>query len=250
MLKEKEDIFYAARLVANARLHLPNVVSGQPSPLFFEAMCEIVERNIYKGYKTVRGKDVKFSGIKDFMYSFHYGLGIKNMPDFLSQCTEIDVNKKPKDPNLRRFLNWLREEDPRSFQFPPHYWELRRLQLSVYQMPGARDKKTLYANMLHTIYNTHPEILQYIGVNRKYTSIPKAYEAEGYTEKPKHLTPLKLYRNPNMHQIEELARDLNSRLDKLKNRILIAKLIEIYKINEAIEKHFARGASPDDETEI
>lgn len=250
MLNDKTDDFYGARLVASARLHLPNVINGQPSPLFFEAMCEIVERRVYRGYKTMRGKDVKLSGIKDFMFNFHYGLGIKDMPHFLSNCVHIDMNKTPKDKNLRRFIDWLKTEDPNSFQFPAHYWEFRRLQIATYQMRGSKDKKMLYLNMLRIMYNTHPEILRFIGVNRKYTSIPQAYQKEGYTERPQVLKPIKLYRNPNMYEIETLARNLNARLDKLKNRILIAKLIEIYKVNEAIEKHLARGTSPDDDSEI
>jgi hypothetical protein len=250
MLNDKNDEFYGARLVQSARLHLPNVINAQPSPLFFEAMCEIIERKVYRGYKTARGKDVKLSGIKDFMFNFHYGLGIRNLPDFLANCVEIDMKGTPKDRNVRRFIDWLKKEDPDSFEFPAAYWEFRRLQISVFQMRGSKDKKLMYASMLKIMYSTHPEILRLIGVNRKYRSIPEAYQKEGYAERPQKLTPIKLYRAPNIHEIEKLARNLNARLDKLKNRILIAKLIEIYKVNEAIEKHLARGTSPDDDEEI
>ncbi len=250
MLKDRKDEFYDARLVASARLHLPSVMNRQSSPLFFEAMCEIVEKRIYRGYKSMYGKDVKLSGIKDFLHNFHYGLGIREMPEFISNCVHIDLNRTPIDKNIRRFLDWLKEEDPNSFQFPPHYWELRRLQMSIFQMRGSREKKRNYFAMLKIIYNTHPEILKLIGVNRKYKSVPEAYLKEGYVNRPQKLTPIKLYSHPSYREIEELARNLNARLDKLKNRVLIAKLIEIYKINEAIETHLRRGTSPDDDDEI
>jgi hypothetical protein len=246
---ESHDEFYDARLVSNARLHLANVMNGQPSPLFFEAMVEIVKRKTYLGYLTIKGRQVKLSGIKDFMYNFHYGLGIRNMPEFISMCVELDVGRT-KDKNLRAFLDWLKLEDEKSFKFPDHYWEYRRLQIAVYQMRGGREKKWLYLNMMKIMYNTHPEILKYIGINRKYRSIPEAYEKEGYMEKPKTLTPIKLYRNPTHRDIEALARNLNARLDKLKNRTLIMKLIEIYRINEAIERYTARSAPPDNGDEL
>lgn len=250
MLKDRSDEFRGARLVASARLHLPNVMNRQPSPLFFEAMCEIVEKGVYKGYKNVEGKNVKLSGIKDFLHNFHHGLGIREMPEFLSNCVHIDLNRNPIDKNIRRFLDWLKLEDPESFQFPPHYWEFRRLQMSIFQMRGSREKKRNYFAMLKIIYNTHPEILKLIGVNRKYKNVPEAYRKEGYVNKPQRLTPLKLHAYPTYKEVEELARNLNARLDKLKNRVLIAKLIEIYRINEAIETHLRRGTSPDDDDEI
>jgi hypothetical protein len=246
---QKHDEFYDARLVASARLHLPNVMNSQSSPLFFEAMVEVIRRNVHKGYLTLKGKQVKLSGMKDFLFSFHYGLGIRNLPEFLSACARIDTDKT-RDKNLRFFLDWLRKDDPESFRLPDHYWEFRRLQISVYQMGGDRGKKSFYLKMMRVMYNTHPEILKFIGVNRKYRSIPEAYEKEGYTEKPTTLKPIKLYRSPTYAEIERLARTLNARLDKLKNRVLIAKLIEIYKINEAIEQYTTRADPPEDEDEL
>jgi hypothetical protein len=246
---EKHDEFYDVRLIQNARLHLSSVINEQPAPLFFEAMAEIIKRKVYNGYRIPNRKEVKLAGIKDFFHNFHYGLGIKDMAEFISACTEIDI-KKSKDKNLRFFLDWLQKEDPDSFEFPPHYWEYRRLMIATCKMRADRDKKSFYLNMLRIIYNNRPEVLKYIGYGRKYKSIPEAYEKEGYGERPTTLTPIKLYRHPTYRDIEALARDINSRLDKLKNRVLIAKLIEIYKINEAIEQHSQRNVPPEDEYEL
>lgn len=238
---DKQDDFYDARLVQNARLHLPNVINGQSSPLFFEAMVEIVRRNVHKGYLTLKRRHIKLSGIKDFLHNYHYGLGIRDIAGFLSACVDIDVEKN-RDRNRRVFLDWLRQEDPDSFEFPLHYWEFRRLVIGISKMSTSKDKKFLYLSMLKIIYNTHPEILRFVGVGRKYRSIPEAYYKEGYMDRPKTLTPIKLYRHPTVKEIEELARNLNARLDKLKNRLLIAKLLDIYRINEAVEQ-YAKGAS-------
>lgn len=249
MLGDKKDDFYNARLVATAKLHLSTVVAGGQSPVFFETMNEIIKRNVHKGYKTLKGKDIKLSGIKDFFYNFHYGLGVRNLPEFCSNCAKLEATDKTAEKSVRKFIDWLRTQDE-VFTFPDAYWEFRRLQISIAQMNGSREKKNMYWRMLKTMYDTGPDILKYIGPSKKYRSIVDAYQAEGYVEKVRVLTPIKLHRCPTHQEVEQLARTLNARLDKLKNRVLIAKLIEIYKINEAIEKHLARGSSADDDAEI
>lgn len=242
MLRDKTDEFYDARLVADARLHLTVVMSGQQCPAFFETMAQIVKRKIHYGYTTVRGKTVKLSGIKDFLHNFHYGLGIKSLPIFVGNCVQIEIEDRSKDKWARRFIDWLQKEDPEAFEFPPEYWEFRRVRLSIARMRAAPEKKKYYWIALRTIYINKPEVVRYIGVNRKYRSVMDAYYEEGFAEKKKVLSPIKLYRCPTYKQVEELARELYSRLDKLKVRVLIAKLIEVYQINEAVEKHLARSA--------
>lgn len=237
MLKDKGDEFYGARLVATARLHLPSVMGRQVSPFFFEVINEIVEKGVYRGYRNIKGKQVRLSGIKDFLHNFHYGLGIKDLAEFVSCCVYCELRDTSKQRHARRFIDWLKKEDPKSFQFPPHYWEYRRLLGSVARMKSFSDRRKRYCAMMKTIYDTHPEILANIGPGRKYQSIPEAYEKEGYLVKPKSIGSIKLSSSPTYKEVEKLARELNSRLDKLKNRVLIAKLIEIYKINEAIEGH-------------
>jgi hypothetical protein len=241
MLKEKDDDFYGARLVATARLHLASVMAKQKSPFFFEVMNEIVEKRVYRGYKNIKGREVKLSGIKDFFYSFHHGLGIRDLPEFLGCCAHLESRDTSKQKHARRFIDWLRKEDPQSFAFPAPYWEYRRLMTALNQMTGASDKKSRYYAMMKKMYDTHPEILQGIGPGRKYESIPQAYKKEGYIIEPQRIKSIRLSERPTYREVEKLARELNSRLDKLKNRVLIAKLIEIYKINEAIEHHVVIG---------
>lgn len=245
MLKDKNDDFYGARLVATARLHLPSVMAKQKSPFFFEVMGEIIEKRIYRGYKSIKGKDVKLSGIKDFFFNYHYGLGIRDLPDFLGCCAHLESRDNSKQKHARRFIDWLKKEDPESFAFPAPYWEYRRLMTALNEMKWAPDKKNRYYGMMKKMYDTHPEILQDIGPGRKYESIPEAYKKEGYIIEPKRIKSIRLSQYPTYKEVEKLARELNSRLDKLKNRVLIAKLIEIYKINEALEHHVVINPSQD-----
>jgi hypothetical protein len=249
-MKDTRSEDYDAVLVANARLHLSNVVNGNMSELFFDAMGEIIQRKVYLGYKTINGKQAKLRGIKDFFYNFHYGLGIKNLPEFLANCARLDADGKSRDGKIRKFIQWLHEEDPDSFEFPDSYWEFRRLRIAISKMSGSLEKKYHYLNLLKLIYLNAPEELRYIGPTRKYSSIPKAYKDVIKPHLKKVLTPIKLFQYPTAAEVEELARELYSRLDKYKVRVLIARLIEIYKLNDAIEKHLERGTSADDDSEI
>ena len=247
MLKDKNDEFYDARLVATAKLHLPAIMNRQKSPFFFEVMNEIVERKVYKGYKNVKGREIKLSGIKDFLFNIRHGLGIRNLPEFLGNCAHLELADKSKRKYARRFIDWLKNEDPKSFVFPPSYWEFRRLTIAISEMKGGEDRRMRYYDMLSIIHNTHPEILIHIGPGRKYQSIPEAYKKEGYIVEAKSVKTLRLSHAPTYKEVEALARELNSRLDKQKNRVLIAKLIEIYKINEAVENHVIIDPSEDED---
>lgn len=249
-MRDKKSDTYEAMLVAQARLHLSSVMNGQMSELFFEAMAEIVQRKVHYGYRAINGKEVKLSGIKDFFYNFHHGLGIKNISEFLCNCVKLDVERKSKDGRVRRFIDWLQKEDAEAFEFPDEYWELRRLRIAINQMRGSKEKKYQYAAMLNRVYIDFPGELKYIGPNRKYKTIPSAYSDLIQVHKKKPLGSIKLYDCPTVLQVEELARELYDRLDKYKMRILIAKLIEVYKLNDAIEKHAKRGTSADDDEGI
>ena len=249
-MKDKKSEDYDAMLVAQARLHLSNIVNGHMSEIFFETMSEIVQRNIHYGYRSINGKEIKLSGIKDFFYNFHYGLGIKNLADFLCNCAKIDIEKKSKDGRVRNFIDWLQKEDPEAFEFPDADWELRRLRIAINQMQGPKEKKYQYASMVKRIYSDFPDELKHIGPERKYKTIPSAYSSLIELYHRKSLGPIKLYDCPTVLQVEELARELYDRLDKYKARVLIAKLIEVYKLNDAIEKHIERDTPADDNKEI
>lgn len=249
-MRNKESENHDAMLVAQARLHLTNIMNGQMSDLFFEAMSEIVKRKVHYGYKAINGKQIRLSGIKDFFYNFHYGLGIKNLPEFLCNCAKLDAERKSKDGTVRRFIDWLQKEDSHAFEFPAAYWELRRLRIAIHQMRGSKEKKYQYASMVKRLYTDFPDELKFIGPNRKYKSIPAAYSSLIHTYRKKPLGSIKLFDHPTVLQVEQLARELYDRLDKYKVRILVAKLIEVYKLNDAIEKHLERGTSADDDQEI
>jgi hypothetical protein len=249
-LGNKKSENYDAMLVDQARLHLSTVINGYMSELFFETMDEIIKRRVYLGYRTARGKDVKLSGIKDFFYNFHYGLGIKNLPEFLSACAKIDSGGQSKGGEVRRFIDWLQKTDPKSFEFPDYYWELRRLRIAIAKMDVSKEKKNHYASMLRTICINEPESLIDIGYGRKYKSIPVAYDNIMQPEKRKILTPIKLFRCPTVAEVEELARQLYSRLDRYKTRVLIARLIEVYKLNDAIEKNAERHSETGDTEQV
>lgn len=250
MIANRKSEDYDALLVASARVHLANVINGNMSQLFFETMEEIIKRKVYLGYRTINGKQAKLSGIKDFFFNHHYGLGIKNVPEFLATCASLDANGKSKDGRIRKFIEWLHQEDPDSFEFPDEYWEFRRLKISISKMRGSLEKKYQYLTYLKMLYLNVPEQLRYIGPTRKYKSIPQAYKQALGPKLTKKFIPLRFPARPNDPEVEELARALYANLDKYKVRVLIAKLIEIYKLNDAIEKHLERGTSADDDEEI
>jgi len=112
MLKDRSDEFYGARLVADARLHLGAIVNNESSEAFFVTMCKIIKNEFYLGYKTFTGKEIKLSGMKDFIFNSNYGLGIKRetMPTFLANCAKAAVKDKTQAQCAKRFVKWLGEQ--------------------------------------------------------------------------------------------------------------------------------------------
>ena len=71
--------------------------------------------------------------------------------------------------------------------------------------------------------------MQEIGAERKYKDLTDCAQDLGFWEKKERLKPLALYKHPTILQVEALAKAFSKRLDRKKRRVLIAKLIEIYK---------------------
>lgn len=234
MLGDTDDTFYGARLVADARLHLGSVMNGQSSEPFFVTMCKIMSHKTYLGYTTFTGQEVKLKGIKDFLYSSLYGLGLKTgtINVFLANCSKAAINDRTQTQYSMRFIKWLQAQDE-IFAFPQELFEYKRLRYwTACKYKRRKPELWLRLGLLLSIYNQKPHLLQDIGVNRKYQDIVKCAEENDISEVSKKLKPIELYNNPTVEQVRKLAEKLNERLDKLEKRILIAKLIELYKLEQ------------------
>jgi hypothetical protein len=232
----KKDPHYGALLIEEAKLHLGTVMAGQDSEPFFSAMLQIVEDRIYLKYTTLRNQEVELKGIKDFLQSVYYGLGIKDMETFLCNVVKSSLKERSRNKYAHRFIEWLKEQDP-SFQFPSSYFEFRRVMRMIYynrQMPKA--KKGLAYKTARFLYNQDPEILQHIGYGRKYLTVESCYYGEGYEEKRKALKPIKLYQNPTLHQLEEVAEALFRRFGHFKAERLAAMLGERCELSKALKQ--------------
>jgi hypothetical protein len=231
MLGDKSDIFYGARLVADARLHLGSVINGGKSEIFFVTMWKIIDNNVYLGYKTFSNKDVTLGGIKDFIFNYHYGLGIKKitLSSFLANCAKAATKDKTQAQCAARFARWLGEQHE-GFDFPPEFFEYMRIKYYIKKLRRVSTKdryRKLF--LLDKIYNEQPHALEHIGAGRKYKDVFDCAEDLQMWQRAERLKPLSLYSHPTIQQVSDLAENLSVRLDSYKRRILIAKLIEIYK---------------------
>lgn len=222
----KGDPFYEAMLVEDARLHLATVMAGQDSEPFFMTMLKIIEADVHHGYTTMRGKEVRLKGIKDFVHSVYYGLGIKDLGEFIVAVTKSALREKSKNRYAYKFVDWLRDED-HTFRFPESFFEYRRL---IRETARNRKKKKfdkiLDYRTIKFLYQAQPDILIEIGNGRKYKNAQECYYALGYSEKKEALKPIKVFRNPTNLQVEEVGRLLFERFGPGKSRILALKLLE------------------------
>lgn len=230
MLKDTSDEFYGARLVADARLHLGSIVNGQYSEAFFVTMCKIMSNKIYLGYKTFGNKDIKMSGIKDFFFNCSYGLGLKrpNFNDFLANCTKAALNDKTQSQYAFRFIKWLKDEDP-AFDFPQEYFEYKRIKLAITTaIRNNKHERWRQYYLAEQLYANHPHLLCQIGPGRKYKNIVECCDKEDIKESAKTIR-FELYSNPTIKQVEKIAEKLHERLDCYHRKVLIAKLLQLYK---------------------
>lgn len=234
MLGDKNDTFYGARLVADARLHLGAIMNGQYSEPFFVTMCKIMSHEVYLGYTTFTGQEIKLKGIKDFLYSSLYGLGLKvgTINIFLANCSKAAVNDKTQTQYSMRFIKWLQAQDP-IFAFPQELFEYKRLKYWVVcKYKRRKSEMWLRLGLLLSIYNQKPHLLQDIGAGRKYPDVVQCAEENDISEVSKKFKPIELYKNPTLTQVRKLAENLNQRLDNVEKRVLIATLIELYKLGQ------------------
>lgn len=234
MLGDRNDTFYGARLVADARLHLGTIMNGQYSEPFFVTMCKIMSQEVYLGYVAFTGKEVKLQGIKDFLYNSLYGLGLKRgtINVFLANCSKAAINDRTQTQYSMRFIKWLQKQDP-VFAFPQELFEYKRLRYWVAcKYKRRKSEMWLRLGLLQSIYHQKPHLLQDIGVNRKYPDVVQCAEENDISEVSKKFKPIELYKNPTLEQVRKLAEKLDERLDKLEKRVLIARLIELYRLGQ------------------
>lgn len=245
MLKDRSDEFYGARLIADARLHLGTVINGESSEAFFVTMCKIIDNEFYLGYKTFTNKEIKMSGVKDFIFNSNYGLGIKKatLSTFLANCAKAAVKDKTQAQCASRFARWLGQQNE-NFDFSQEFFEYMRIKGYLhrrYKNSEKNKKRGMY--LLQKIYNQSPELLQDIGAGKKYKDIFECAQDLTIWHKEERLKPISLYKYPTVLQVQQLAEKLSERLDMAKRRVLIATMIEIYKRDRE-----ARNDKSDDDT--
>jgi len=229
MLGDPNDIFYPARLVADTRLHLSTIMNGQYSEPFYMNMCKIVELKIYLGYLTVKGKEIKLKGIKDFFFNVCYGLGIRDYNQFIANLTKTCLKDKSRTKYALKFIEWLRKEDS-SFNFPQELFEYRRLMISVRYMKRISKKRQFWLySAVREMYEHHPHLLEKIGEDREYKTIEKCYFDNGLGHRKEKIKPIALYNEPTLAEVEQLADVLYDRLGGHKTKYLILKMLEICK---------------------
>ena len=234
----KGDPFYGALLVENARLHLGTVMAGQEP--FFMAMLKIAESKVYLGYTTIRGKEVKLKGIKDFIHSVYYGLGVKNLGEFILAVTKSALKEKSKNRYAYKFIDWLKEQD-QTFRFPESFFEYRRIVKSIaLDRKKKKFHKILDYRTAKFLYQMQPDLLAEIGPGRKYKNVQECYYANGYGEKKQILKPIKVFRNPTNLQVEEVGKLLFERFGSAKSRVLALKLLE-----QCADARAARAGDPE-----
>ena len=231
MRGSKDDIFYDARLVAEARLHLSTVMNGQYSEPFFVVMCKIMSRKTYLGYKTLSNKDAKLKGIIDFFYNCTYGLGLspKSINLFLANCAKVAIQDKTQTQYASKFITWLSNEDER-FNFPSEYFEFKRLRTCIRYMPRMQQMKRDEAfRLLRMLYFDYPHLLKDVGAGRKFKDVFDCCDHYLLRNKSEKLKPIRHLRFASAEGCRKIAEKLYERFDKYQVRVIIARLIELYK---------------------
>ena len=188
------------------------------------AMLQIVEAGVHLQYLSLKNKEVKLKGIKDFFQSVYYGLGVKDIEGLTGNIVKSSLKERSKNKYAHQFIEWLRTQDS-EFCFPQEYFEYRRITRMLYYNKKMPKKiKSLSYKWARFIYNTEPALLKEIGWDRKYKTVQACYYGEKFEEKQQILKPIKTYQNPTDFQISQLADSLFQRLGKGKSRKLASEL--------------------------
>ena len=174
----KTDAFADAKLVEETRLYYSYILAGRYSEQFFVCFFKIIQKKIYLGYITLKGKKVELKGICDFLFSKHYGLGIKTIDSFVLAITDQAVYDETESQYARQVIKWLKKESY-LFAFPRKAYELERLYALIRYRRKIKQISHKEINLFIKMYNTHPEILPDIGEGRQYRTFEQAAVACG-----------------------------------------------------------------------
>jgi hypothetical protein len=235
-----QDEWWPKRIVAEARIHLASIYAGHFDENFYRCLCLIVNHRVYLGYRVKVDKEIKLKGIKDFLFSIHYGLGIEDLVEFISITTRLAVEDKSSEKYARTFLRWIRHQDS-IFALPPEAWEYKRIFTGL-KLQARKDIKAkkkpdnrMYA-YLKTLYHCHPEVLIEIGKGRKYANVYEAVIDLGIAVK-KERSIIRIARPENVEQITETAEALCKQLGLAVSKVFIRKMLDYIKSQENIEAH-------------
>jgi hypothetical protein len=245
-LPRGKDEFWPSRIVAETRVYLASIYDGEFSENFYSNMLLIAEYEVYKGYKTAHGKDIKLKGIKDFLYNLHYGLGIRNLQEFMLLISRLAVEDNSNMQYADRLLDWLRTQDP-VFNFSRETWEYRRIVGALkkgklgekqpkkgigYKRKTGKDWKAFC--YLKVLFHNHPGSLRDIGEGRKYRNVYEAALDHGVILHRNDKPILKIKAPGTSAEFELTAQHICDKLGARKAKVLLREMVEYIKI---CEKH-------------
>jgi hypothetical protein len=225
----KADPFADARLVEELRLYYSYIIEGRYSEQFYICLFKIIKKEIYKGYFTFSGKQVKLKGIIDFLHSKHYGLGIKDISEFMIAYVDQMIYDETESQYARQIVKWLRKQHY-TFKFPRKAYELERL-LSWIRFKKSKNKiKPRDILFFIEIYNKFPDILPDIGEGRRYKDFEQAAIACDITKAIRKRN-IALNEDMNEAELRSAARGIYSVLGEKVNHRLIELMIECQELH-------------------
>jgi hypothetical protein len=219
----KTDAFADAKLVEETRLYYSYILAGRYSEQFYVCFFKIIQKKIYLGYITLKGKKVQLKGILDFLYSKFYGLGIKNIDSFVLAISDQAVYDETESQYARQVLKWLKSESY-LFTLPRKVYELERLYALIRYRRRLKQISQKEINLFIKLYNTNSEILPDIGEDRKYKTFEQAAVACGMIELTKKKN-IGFLEEMNDEELKKAAKSVYQILDKDKSCRFVEHLL-------------------------
>lgn len=243
------DIFYDARLVEETRTHFATILEGRYSEPFFYCFFKIIQRKVYLGYYTYRGREVKLKGIVDFIFSKHYGLGLNGIDQFILPICDVMIYDETESQYARQILKWLKKESS-LFKLPKKAHEFERLLSWVRYRKGTGRVSNREIRIFIKLYNSHPEFLERIGQAREFRTFEQAGIAAGIVQVRPGVS-IRINRDMTGEEYDIAAEKIYNMLGPEGNCRLIERLISIQKNDKTIQAGYTKSggdAEEDDET--